>query len=1191
MKYIFFKNKILFNSIFSIVIILVVKLSKCQNYTKLLEYFNLIKNLSFGNSIRFCKECICIKSEYQRNKVDGHNEDIFLCLVNKNLYVLNETGTIISNLNLTSDLDGNYYNIISNNDLKNLLDSNNNNPDQSIYFLIYFVSNSNIKLNYYNLTLENPKNEQSIPNSFLFDGINENFFIDSPEDLSCQIINSNKIICFLINNNTLYAVSSINPNISDMGINDEILLGGNIINKRKVVRSSLSNNNNLILIAWQTENNDSYYSFYNLTTNTFETNPQIFENCDKNNIIIETYSYSYNVKRILSGGEKRVLAAGVSVPKDIFLFICKNEKMENGTFNIFLKQYNSNFTNFITKANNTLCYDRNINNIFFTYDSGQPNEKYDLIYFSCDKTINNPSTNIQQLTSELTTTKINILNISQTIFDYNPFKTTLISKEYQTEAKTNIINTISTFPKSELITTIMKNQETNIPIIPKTIINYNSFTTTIPNSEYETEKTTIIQEETEINSKTIIIENIPNITISKKEELLQNITNILSNTTKGKTYQLSGSDFNLIIKPTNVTLSPYSTRLDFSECESVLRNHYNISNSSYITLLQLELDNNNSKSLVNQLEYMAYDDNNKELDLDLCNEVSIQVYYAIKDNSSIDISTISSFKDIGIDVFNINDIFFTDICTPYSEEENDLILEDRIKYIYQNYSLCEEGCTYIGINLEYLTVECECNVKNNLTIMISPLNLDEMVESPSGFEIIKCYNLVFSKNNKMKNYGFWLFTILLGLHVPLLAFYFYIGINPLFIFILNQMIRYGYIKKFDPRDTSQIDIPPPNMVYIKNKNKNNYPPKKKTQNNKDENNNELIDKSSVDNKKSSEREINENNRSNDKDNILKKKENKKEEKTKALVLNNSNISKSECLKINLNNNLNDNLSKLNNIKTQDSEQKINNNLMEFNLINIDINIKKNRNYVPRSSNRILNNYNYEEAVKYDRRELCNIFYIYLLSKQVLFHTFCFKSPLELLSLRLILLIFIISSDFALNAFFYFKDNISKKFRKSKNLILFSLSDNIGIIFLSTIIGFILLSLFTKLSNTKGALRKIFRDEEEKMKKDGKYVITEERKKEIKKEIESVLKKFKLKVLLLIIIELIFMMFFWYYVTAFCHVYQSTQISWILDSIISMIFRIIIDFLICLGLAKMYRFAVDINIECIYNICLFLYDFD
>ena len=327
---------------------------------------------------------------------------------------------------------------------------------------------------------------------------------------------------------------------------------------------------------------------------------------------------------------------------------------------------------------------------------------------------------------------------------------------------------------------------------------------------------------------------------------------------------------------------------------------------------------------------------------------------------------------------------------------------------------------------------------------------------------------------------------------------------------------------------------------------------------------------------------------------IKKKIKKKHKKLKV------NNSKNESSKVNINNNFSKNIS-LNIIQTQSIDDKINNNknkkemkidnknLMEFNLINI--NLLKNKDYTPRNSKRILNNYNFEEAIKYDRRDVCEIFYIYLLSKQVIFHTICFKSPLELLSLRLILLIFIISSDFALNAFFYFKDNISKKFRKNKNLILFSFNDNIGIIFLSTIIGFILLSLFTKLSNTKGALRKIFRIEEEKIKKDKNYNITEKRKIEIKNEIVLIFKKFKIKILILIIIELILMIFFWYYAIAFCHVYQSTQLSWVMDSLISMIFRIIIDLLICLGLAKLYRLAVDTNIECIYKICLFLYDFD
>ena len=53
----------------------------------------------------------------------------------------------------------------------------------------------------------------------------------------------------------------------------------------------------------------------------------------------------------------------------------------------------------------------------------------------------------------------------------------------------------------------------------------------------------------------------------------------------------------------------------------------------------------------------------------------------------MDIDKINSLNNLGIDVFNINHSFFWDVCKPYSDMGNDLILEDRIKDLYQNYSL------------------------------------------------------------------------------------------------------------------------------------------------------------------------------------------------------------------------------------------------------------------------------------------------------------------------------------------------------------------------------------------------------------------------------------------------------------------------------------------------------------------------
>ena len=232
----------------------------------------------------------------------------------------------------------------------------------------------------------------------------------------------------------------------------------------------------------------------------------------------------------------------------------------------------------------------------------------------------------------------------------------------------------------------------------------------------------------------------------------------------------------------------------------------------------------------------------------------------------------------------------------------------------------------------------------------------------------------------------------------------------------------------------------------------------------------------------------------------------------------------------------------------------------------------------------------EEAFKYDRRNVLIIFFIYLLSKQAFFHAFFYHSPLVLFPLRFCLLIFIISTDLALNAFFYFNDNISRKYKNTKNLFLFTLSNNYTVILLSTLVGFIILTLFTNLSNTTKDIRDVFKNEEKKIRKQKNYKVKIQRKIEIKNEIENILNKYKCKLLFLFFMEIILMIFFWYYTVVFCHVFPGTQISWLIDSILSMLSRIIIDAIMCLLFSKLYRIGVESNYSCIYKAALFFYGF-
>ena len=95
-----------------------------------------------------------------------------------------------------------------------------------------------------------------------------------------------------------------------------------------------------------------------------------------------------------------------------------------------------------------------------------------------------------------------------------------------------------------------------------------------------------------------------NIWIYIKEEFKDKINSIINEKKIGKNYEIKGKDFTLKIKPTNTKIFDNSTHVDFHECEKILRNHYNISDESILTFVQLELDNYDTQSFINQVEYL-----------------------------------------------------------------------------------------------------------------------------------------------------------------------------------------------------------------------------------------------------------------------------------------------------------------------------------------------------------------------------------------------------------------------------------------------------------------------------------------------------------------------------------------------------------------------------------------------------------
>ena len=426
-------------------------------------------------------------------------------------------------------------------------------------------------------------------------------------------------------------------------------------------------------------------------------------------------------------------------------------------------------------------------------------------------------------------------------------------------------------------------------------------------------------------------------------------------------------------------------------------------------------------------------------------------------------------------------------------------------------------------------------------------------------------------NNKLNNIGFFIFSIIFLFYIIFIICFCINGIKPVKVYLSKEMAKNGYSDKIEKNKIQRII-------------KKNMKKRKKKKAPKTIKRKRMISNISNPNKI---KKINKN--------LKNKTINKK---------NNLNTNQFNITGINLDNNKEDknkkNNKKINtnikfakkkkelNKKFVNNTQKDSDDLNNFGIIKINLNDPKN--YFPKDSNQSLHNYTLDEATKYDKRNIFRISYIYLLSKQIIFRTFLQRSPLELFALRFILFIFMLSCDLALNALFYFNDNISKKYHYAKNLFLLAFSSNITIIIYSTLLSYFLITLLSKLSNSSNAIRNVFREVEEKIKFDKKFKINDEVKRNVYVRIENILSNFKIRVAFLFLIETILILFFWYFVTAFCHVFSSTQTSWLVDSFLSILSRFIIELIFAFIFAKLYQMSVVSGFNTIYKVVMCIYDF-
>ena len=594
--------------------------------------------------------------------------------------------------------------------------------------------------------------------------------------------------------------------------------------------------------------------------------------------------------------------------------------------------------------------------------------------------------------------------------------------------------------------------------------------------------------------------------------------------------------------------------IDLGECEDRLREKYGINDSLSLIILKYEKISN--ASIEKTIQYEVYEPINKtKLDLSICSDISIDIYVPVELSPKLQ-NLYNELKDLGYDLFDINDDFYQDICTPYnSENGTDVLLSDRINYYYNNdETRCQANCKLSNYLPEEQYIKCECDISNSeiKTESTNKFSAKFIYESffdilkYSNYKVLKCFNLVFKLNNLTKNKGSILTLVYFAVFLVIIILFYIKGFNQLKEFI-----------SFDKniKNTSSKNL----KIYEKEKpsnNDNKIKPELKQ--------NEIMILNNITNKnndskitKRSSKDINNNqiHRKNNSKNLLLKRYKRRKSSIKSIIF--QNPPKKDKIKRHAN--VDNNFKKINNDIKIVSDERILTNKRNFNeyeknsnsnrIINQlsnDKNINLEINQYNREApldNFELNNLEYEEAIKLDKRKFLELYWSILKREHLILFTFFNWNDHNIIFLKFIRFIFLVCTDMAMNVFFFSDDTMHKMFLDYGK---YNFIQQIPQIVYSTIISNLIEIILCYLSLTD----KLFYQMKKFNEKD---TFTK----------AKIIKCIKLKINFFFVFTFIMFLFYWYLITSFCAVYQNTQIAFIKDSLVSFCLGLLYPFVLYL----------------------------
>ena len=251
-----------------------------------------------------------------------------------------------------------------------------------------------------------------------------------------------------------------------------------------------------------------------------------------------------------------------------------------------------------------------------------------------------------------------------------------------------------------------------------------------------------------------------------------------------------------------------TTKIEYDECIKKLKIDNNIDEKEDIIIAVIDIIEGDN--LVTSFGFFNPKTGEKLDASKSCSDKDVIMYENIL-NILDEKSLLDLIQNQKINIFDLNDKFYTDICYHFdSPIGRDATLQDRIKTFYPNVTLCDNGCKSKGVNITNMKVECVCAfqdlLSNNLfhndivgdNVLIKE-TLQEIMEMISNLnvEVLTCYKDVFNYKYFKKNIGGFIILSLIFFQIICFICYYLISYRKLVINFYLLIQKYLDLRKIN----------------------------------------------------------------------------------------------------------------------------------------------------------------------------------------------------------------------------------------------------------------------------------------------------------------------------------------------------------------------------------------------------------